>query len=50
MSKGKTILAAVTVIFGCLATLAPPLAGWYTNKKLKEIDEKERKDKDGGKT
>ena len=50
MSKGKAVLAAVTVIFGAIMTLAPPLAGWYTNRKLRELDEQEEQREDGEET
>ena len=33
MGKGKVVLAAVTVIFGAIMSIAPPLAAWYTGKK-----------------
>ena len=33
MGKGKIILAGLTVIFGAIMSIAPPLAAWYTRKK-----------------
>ena len=44
MGKGKIILAGLTVVFGAIMSIAPPLAAWYTRKKEAE------KEKADGKT
>lgn len=43
MSKGKVVLAAVTVIFGAIMSIAPPLAAWYTRKKEAEKEKADGK-------
>lgn len=44
MGKGKIIMAGLTVIFGAIMTIAPPLAAWYTRKKEAEREKRDGKD------
>lgn len=47
MSKGKAVLAVVTVIIGAIMSAAPPLAAWYTRKTQRKLPKVLRPAKEG---